>query len=192
MGEVVEARQILSAALNDGSFATGPAAASLAATIARTYGSQDEAAPLLRRALEEIIATPFLSAAQAPLAMIESVLSAPEGPVSPGLNARLMAARQHLRPPLQQPVVKIRTLGRPEVSLRGKATKASAALLAALKLGGELDRATLQLQLYPDRSASAAESAVKQDIFRTRKALGADSILSSGPHHNKHYALAPR
>ncbi|PTA67799.1 hypothetical protein C8263_10280 [Deinococcus arcticus] len=158
------------------------------AVLCRAAGPPD-APDLARQALDAALRSPLLLPVRAVLDEVAAALAGQ--PLSAALGAYLEAARAHVQPPAPPPTVQVQTLGSAQVWLSGQPVRAPAALLACLGLCGPLDRAALQLHLYPDRAPAAASSAVKQDIYRCRQALGPHSIVSEGAHHTKRYRLGP-
>ncbi|MBZ9713097.1 hypothetical protein [Deinococcus multiflagellatus] len=159
------------------------------ATLCRVAAGTPDAPDLARQALDAALRSPLLLPVRAVVDEVAAALA--DQPPSAALRAYLDAARTHAQPPAPPPTVQVQTLGGAQVCFAGQPVRAPAALLACLGLCGPLDRATLQLHLYPDRAPAAASSAVKQDIYRCRQALGPQSIVSEGAHHAKRYRLGP-
>ncbi|WP_167757840.1 hypothetical protein [Deinococcus fonticola] len=143
---------------------------------------------LRKEALETALKTPLISELRR---LCWPVPGPAHWPADAGYAARHQAYLRHLQPPPSKPTVTITTLGTVAVERDGRQVNAPAELLSLLLLKGKLTRSELELHLYPERSASAAESAVKQDIYRVRQVLGRDAITSSGMYHAKYYALSP-
>ena len=130
--------------------------------------------------LEALLRTPFLAPGK---------LLLRHCPADERLQVWREAAEQHLHPRPDKPQVRMQALGRGRVSANGVPVRGSVPLLTCLMLEGEQTRHMLELKLYPERSATAASSAVKQDIFQLRAALGQSAILGRGARHATTYRL---
>lgn len=142
---------------------------------------------LHKQALETALKTPLISELRR---LFWQVPDPAHWPGDAGYAARHRAFLKHLQPPPSKPTVSITTLGTVSVELDGRPVNAPVELLSLLLLKGKLTRSELEAHLYPDRSETAAESAVKQDIYRVRQVLGKEAITSTGTYHSKYYALS--
>jgi tetratricopeptide (TPR) repeat protein len=171
VGEGAEAELLLRAAQQE--FAQGGQA--LEAAQAGVYlarlltGSAREEA--VRRSLDHLLQTHLMRLGQLILAQLAE-LAAP--------SPRSRAAVAHLTPLPERPQVVLGALGSATATLAGQPVRLPVALLACLLLEGEQRRSQLEIKLYPERSAAAASSAVKQDIFQARRVLGKDAVRSVG------------
>jgi tetratricopeptide (TPR) repeat protein len=172
-------------------------AAQASAALARLLtGAEREQA--VRCSFDLLLSTPHLKPGQNVLHRLELMTDTltpgtlTPGTLTAGIQPRLEAARMHLTPAPERPRVNLYALGKPKATLNGEVVRLPVALLACLLLDGEQTRGTLELKLYPEKSAEAAGSAVKQDIFQARRALGAAAIVSRGAKHASAYHLSDR